>query len=142
MRITPLHAGFIMPKNSTEFAGAFDIHMPEAGEINGIPKQFGLGFAAAIPVGYVGLIVPRSGVGSRIGIELNNTCGVIDADYRGEWLATMRTKDGLAFKWSAGERLLQCVIVPIFTAQFELVNSVEELGKTSRGAGGYGSTGK
>lgn len=141
MRITPLHAGFIMPNKSTEFAGAFDIYMPEAGEINGNSRLIGLGFAAAIPAGYVGLLLPRSSVGAKFGVELNNTCGVIDADYRGEWKAALKTKSGIPFKWEAGERLVQCVVVPALSVQFELVNSVEELGETNR-AGGFGSSGK
>lgn len=141
MRITPLQSGFIMPVKSTEFAGAFDIHMPESGEINGNCQLIGLGFAAAIPAGYVGLLFPRSGVGARFGVELNNTCGVIDADYRGEWKAALKTKSGLPFSWERGERLLQCVVVPALSVQFELVNSVEELGNSDR-AGGFGSTGK
>lgn len=141
MRITPLNTGFIMPVKSTEFAGAFDIHMPEAGEANGKSQLIGLGFAAAIPPGYVGMLLPRSSTGAKFGLELNNTCGIIDADYRGEWKAALRTKDGSTYPWSAGDRLLQCVVVPVLNVQFELVNSVEELGETDR-TGGFGSTGK
>lgn len=141
MRITAMHPGFIMPVKSTEFAGAFDIHMPEAGQANGNSQLIGLGFAAAIPPGYVGLLLPRSSVGAKHGVELNNTCGVIDADYRGEWKAALKTKSGIPFRWEQGERLLQCVVVPALSVTFEQVPSVEELGDTDRGAGGFGSTG-
>lgn len=142
MRITPLREGFIMPGNSTEFAGAFDIYMPEPGFADGKSRFFPLGFAAAIPPGYVGLLVPRSSTGAKFGLELNNTVGVIDADYRGEWMAALRTKNGEPYGWAAGDRLLQCVVVPVLSVQFELVNSVEELGKTSRGIEGFGTSGK
>lgn len=142
MRITPLREGFIMPGNSTEFAGAFDIYMPEPGFADGKSKLVGLGFAAAIPAGYVGLLLPRSSTGAKFGLELNNTCGVIDADYRGEWKAALRTKNGEPYAWAAGDRLLQCVVVPVLSVTFELVNSIAELGNTDRGAGGFGSTGK
>ena len=139
MRIQSLHTGFIMPKLGSELAGGFDIFMPEAGFTSEVPTKVGLGFATEIPAGHVALILPRSGVGSKFGVELNNTCGVIDADYRGEWFATLRTKGGETFKWEAGERVLQFLVVPVVTPQLELVDSVS---KTERGVGGLGSSGK
>ena len=76
------------------------------------------------------------------GVELNNTCGVIDADYRGEWKAALRTKSCQEFRWEAGERLNQCVVMPALSVSFDLVASVEELEVTDRGAGGFGHSGK
>lgn len=104
--------------------------------------MYPLGFAAAIPKGYVGLILPRSGVGAKYGVELNNTCGVIDSDYRGEWAASLKLKETgrtpeIVFK--AGERLLQLLVVPTFQVTPTLV---EELSTTDRHVGGFGSTGK
>ena len=139
MYIKPLHPNFKLPTRGSEDAGAYDIYMPESGVCNGTPKQVGLGFATAIPAGYVALVLPRSGVGSRVGIELNNTCGVIDADYRGEWFATLKTKSGIPYSWSAGERLLQFILVPV--AKIDLY-PLDELPSTERGEGGLGSTGK
>ncbi len=72
-------------------------------------------------------------------MELNNTCGVIDSDYRGEWKAAIRTKSGIPFSWEAGERILQFMIIPVADVTLELVDSLEE---TSRGSGGFGSSGK
>lgn len=139
MRIQPLHTGFIMPTKGTDQAGAFDIYMPEAGITGFEPKIVGLGFATEIPAGYVALLVPRSSAGSKFGLELNNTCGVIDSDYRGEWKAVLRTKSGKLLKWAAGTRLLQFLVVPVAPVRLELVDSVS---KTERGVGGFGSTGK
>lgn len=140
MRIKKLHNGLIMPTKGTEQAGAHDIYMPEAGKVSGVrPTIVGLGFAAEVPTGCVALILPRSGTGSRVGLELNNTCGVIDSDYRGEWKAALRTKDGMAFYWEAGERHLQFIIVPSVQVTLELV---DELDTTERGSGGFGSSGK
>ena len=66
-----------------------------------------------------------------------NTCGVIDADYRGEWIAVLNTNgDGL--HWNVGDRLLQFVLAPIPDVTPELV---EELDSTERESGGFGSTG-
>lgn len=140
MKIQSLHKSFIMPTKATDKAGAYDIYMPEAGSANGASKMFGLGFATQIPDGYVALLLPRSSVGAKHGLELNNTCGVIDADYRGEWKAALKTKSGLVHAWEAGERLLQFLIVPVMNIrEFQLVDSLDE---TNRGIGGFGSTGK
>ena len=140
MRIKPLHFNFNKPTKGTHGAGAYDLYMPVSGGIeeNGICKV-GLGFAAEVPADHVALILPRSGIGAKYGVELNNTCGVVDSDYRGEWIATLKTKDGKEFKWTAGERLLHFVIVPVISVDLEIV---DELSNTERGTGGFGSSGK
>lgn len=128
-----------MPTKASDKAGAFDIYMPQAGSANGATMMFGLGFAAAIPEGHVGLLLPRSSTGAKFGVELNNTCGVIDSDYRGEWKAAIRTKSGIPYHWEAGDRVIQFMIVPLANTTLELVESLDE---TNRGAGGFGSSGK
>ncbi len=140
MNIQPLHTEFICPERSTEFAGGYDIFMPSSGTLHKDQIiKYNLGFAAQVPAGHVALLLPRSGAGSKFGLELNNTCGVIDHDYTGEWMATLRTKGGEPFYWDKGERVLQFVLVQISTP--ELI-AVESLTETARGAGGFGSTGK
>lgn len=141
MNIQPLHPNFKVPTKGTEQAGAYDLYMPEAGYCGGDNHEVkvNLGFAAEVPAGHVALLLPRSGEGSKHGIELNNSCGVIDADYRGPWFATLRTKNGKAYSWDAGARVLQVLIVPVVQVEF---NVVDELSETSRGTGGLGSTGK
>lgn len=140
MNIKKLHPNFKMPTRGTDFAGGFDIYMPEKGSM--MPgatygQMVPLGFSAEVPVGYVALLLPRSGAGAKHGVSLNNTVGVIDADYRGEWVACLRLKNGLPHRWEAGERLLQFILVPVATPE---LNLVEELGTTARGKGGFGST--
>lgn len=140
MRIKKLHPNFTLPIKGTDRSGAHDIFMPEMGFIDhGNTAVVPLGFAAAVPAGHVALLLPRSGVGTKEGLELNNTCGVIDEDYTGEWKATLRTKNGKAFAWGANQRLLQFLIVPVTHVTLELV---DELDATVRGEGGFGSTGK
>ena len=129
-----------MPTRGTEYAGGFDIYMPEKGSM--MPgatygQMVPLGFSAEVPGGYVALLLPRSGAGAKHGVSLNNTVGIIDADYRGEWVACLRLKNGLPHRWEAGERLLQFILVPVATPE---LNLVEELGTTARGKGGFGST--
>lgn len=128
-----------MPTKATDKAGAFDIYMPEAGTATGDSQLIGLGFAAAVPENHVALLLPRSSTGAKHGVELNNTCGVIDSDYRGEWKAAIKTKNGSPFSWTAGERIFQFLIVPITDVSLTLTDT---LPPTSRDTGGFGSTGK
>ena len=140
MRIKKLHHNFILPKKSTERAGAFDVYMPEPGSITGEFKGLvGLGFSAEVPVDHVALLLPRSGAGSNHGVELRNTCGVIDSDFRGEWKAALKLKNDGYFSWESGDRLIQFLIVPVLNVDLELV---DDLDTTDRGIGGFGSTGK
>ena len=142
MNIKALHANFRMPIKGTDGAGAYDLYMPEEGcvykdEPEGV--MIGLGFSAAVPKGHVALLLPRSGAGAKFGVALNNTCGVIDSDYRGEWMVSIRLHNETPFKWNAGDRLFQMLIVPVADVSLDLV---DELDDTSRGAGGFGSSGK
>ena len=140
MRIKQIHPNFKMPIKSTQGAGAFDIFMPESGSVFGdIPTPVPLGFAAKVPDGHVALILPRSGVGTKHGLELNNTCGIIDSDYLGEWKAFLRTKSSEHFSWNADDRVLQFLIVPVADVSLEIS---DDLGESERGTGGFGSTGK
>ena len=139
MRIQSLHTSFIMPTKGSDQAGAYDIYMPEAGIYLGTTLIVGLGFATEVPQGHVALILPRSSTGAKFGVELNNTCGVIDSDYRGEWKAALKTKNGHPYSWSAGDRILQFLLVPVLNTTLELVDSVSI---TARGEGGFGSSGR
>ena len=134
------HTAFIMPTKGSTAAGAFDIYMPTAGSAHSEgPTMVDLGFAASVPPGHVALLLPRSSSGAKYGVELNNTCGIIDADYRGEWKAAIKTKNMEEFTWAAGERILQFLIVPVATPNLMLVDKLDE---TDRGEGGFGSSGK
>jgi dUTP pyrophosphatase len=142
MNIEPMHPNFKVPSKGTELSGGYDIYAPEAGELKHdaeVGLMIPLGFAAEIPVGYVGMLVPRSGKGAKHGLELNNTCGIIDADYRGQWMACLRIKNHAPFSWEAGEAILQLLIVPVLSVDFTIVDSLSE---TDRGDGGFGSTDK
>jgi dUTP pyrophosphatase len=140
MRIKALCNNFNMPTKSTTGAGAFDIYMPDAGSVcYNQSRSINLGFSAEVPQGHVALLLPRSSSGAKYGLELNNTCGVIDSDYRGEWKAVLRTKSPTTFSWDEDERVLQFLVVPIAQVTLTLV---DELDESDRGTGGFGSTGK
>jgi dUTP pyrophosphatase len=89
--------------------------------------------------GYAALILPRSGLGHKHGIVLGNLVGLIDSDYQGPLMVSCWNRSATPFTLDPMERLAQLVIVPVSQAQF---NVVEEFPPTSRGSGGYGSTGK
>jgi len=139
MKFKPLHANFQMPIRSTEHSAGYDIFMPEAGSLSPYkdPVKIPLGFSAAIPQGIVGIIVPRSGKGINHGLALNNTVGIIDADYRGEWVASLKVSNKVLV-WEAGDRLLQFILLAYSSFEFSIV---DELPETVRGSGGFGSTG-
>lgn len=142
MNIVKLNESVILPTKATSGSGAFDIYMPTHGVVPAASNEalfIKLGFACEIMSGHVGLMVPRSGVGAKQGLSLNNTIGVIDSDYRGEWVAALRNRNASDFAFNAGDRLLQLLVVPI--ADVEL-HEVTELTTTERGSGGLGSTGQ
>lgn len=95
------------------------------------------GIALAIPVGYVGLLVPRSSIGKR-GIQLQNTIGVIDSTYRGEIIALIKNTKEEQIEIKAYERFAQLIIMPFLIDSLDIVDSLPE---TARGEGGFGSTG-
>ena len=97
------------------------------------------GLAIALPPGWEAQIRPRSGLAAKHGISCVNAPGTIDADYRGEVKIILINHGAEDFIIKRGERIAQMVIAPVFQAQFE---EVDELDETARGAGGFGSTGR
>jgi dUTP pyrophosphatase len=102
------------------------------------------GIHIEVPIGYVGLIFPRSGLSTKEGITLANGVGVIDADYRGEIKCALLYNAGVKCKgnYRVNEyvRIAQLVIVPC-QRSFINVNSLDDLSETDRDDGGFGSTG-
>ncbi len=99
---------------------------------------YGTGLAIEIPKGYVGLIFPRSSI-SKYDLMMANSVGVIDSGYRGELLIKMNIlNEGYHF-YDIGDKIGQLIILAYPNIQ---LTEVEELSNTSRGSGGFGSTGK
>jgi dUTP pyrophosphatase len=86
-----------------------------------------------------GMILPRSGLGHKHGIVLGNLVGLIDSDYQGQLFISIWNRSQTAFTLNPMERIAQLVIVPVVQVGFEVV---DDFGDSSRGAGGFGSTGK
>lgn len=108
----------------------------EPGETRLVPT--GLAIHVADP-GYAAVILPRSGLGHKNGIVLGNLVGLIDSDYQGQLMISTWNRGHSTFILNPFERLAQLVIVPVVQAEFNLV---DEFDASTRGAGGFGSTGK
>lgn len=89
--------------------------------------------------GYAALILPRSGLGHKHGIVLGNLVGLIDSDYQGQLMVSLWNRSATHFDLQPFERIAQLVIVPIVQAHFQIV---DEFNTSTRGAGGFGSTGR
>ena len=88
--------------------------------------------------GLAAVILPRSGLGHKHGIVLGNLVGLIDSDYQGPLMVSCWNRGTEPFTVNPGDRIAQMVIVPVVQADFELV---EDFAATTRGAGGFGSSG-
>ena len=97
------------------------------------------GIAVAVPDGYAGLVVPRSGLAARHGIGVVNAPGLLDSGYRGEINVILVNHGEEPFKINRGDRIAQLVVTPIVVQEFVVV---DELQDSVRGEGGFGSTGR
>lgn len=96
------------------------------------------GLAVAIPDGYAGFVLPRSGLAVREGVTVINAPGLIDSGYRGELRVGLVNHGEVVFVVQPGDRIAQLVIMAVERPEFV---SVEELDDSTRGSGGFGSTG-
>jgi dUTP pyrophosphatase len=97
-----------------------------------------MGFKMEIPEGHAALIMPRSGMASKLGVTISNSPGLIDSDYRGEVRVALYNRNSFVMDLKKGERVAQMMIIPAL--QFKMTE-VKELSDTERGEGGFGSTG-
>ena len=108
----------------------------EPGETILVPSGIAIHLADA---GLAAMVLPRSGLGHKHGIVLGNLVGLIDSDYQGQIFVSTWNRGKTAFTIQPMERLAQLVVVPIVQVAFDVVDQFEA---SSRGAGGFGSTGK
>ena len=141
VKVKKLNPEAKLPTYGTEFAAGADLYaLP--GETVTIPPHTTVmmhtGLAMEIPTGYAGLIFARSGLASKRGLAPANKVGVVDSDYRGEFMVALHNHTDEERTVEGGERIAQLVIVPYLTASF--IES-DELSDTVRQGGGFGSTG-
>lgn len=142
INVKKLNEKAVLPTYGSEYAAGADLYacLDEAVTINpGETYMVHTGLAMEIPAGYAGLIYPRSGLASKRGLAPANKVGVVDPDYRGEFMVALHNHSLTEQTIEPGERIAQLVITPFITANFELT---DELSETVRGEGGFGSTGR
>jgi dUTP pyrophosphatase len=136
IKIKKLDPNAVMPFYATAGANAMDLTAIKVEKIDLEHYKYSFGLAFEIPKDKVGLIFPRSSCYKKRQI-MSNCVGVIDSDYRGEVSAVFIGTSEQSYK--VGERVAQIMFID--APQVELIE-VDELSETSRGNGGYGSTGK
>ena len=130
-----------VPHRATDGSAGYDVYacLEQPVQIGpGNTEKIPLGFKTSFPYGYVALIFARSGLSIKNGLAPANKVGVIDADYRGEWIVALYNQSTEVKTIEPGDRIAQVVFVPYYAANFI---EVEELDNTERGEGGFNSTG-
>ena len=130
-----------MPKYQTDGSAGIDLPAAIEGSASidpGARLLIPTGFAFSIPRTYEGQVRPRSGLALKHGITVLNSPGTIDSDYRGEVSVILVNQGSETFFFERGDRIAQMVFTKVEQVKFE---EADELDKSDRGLGGYGSTG-
>ena len=137
VKIKKIHPEARMPTQGTSGAACFDLYAIEDTALeNGMPAKVRTGLAFEVPAGSCMVVYSRSSSALK-GLVL--TPLIVDSDYRGELKVPMVNLGAEAYTIQPGERVAQLCIAPVYTAAFAQADALEE---TSRGEGGFGSTGK
>ena len=132
------------PTRATAGSAAYDLRYTPTDDDESIvvhansTKVLPTGLSIELPEGYVALVCSRSGLAAKHGIQVLNAPGVIDSDYRGEIRVILHNNSDHSVIFRAGDRIAQLMIVPVLSVDWV---SVDALGETDRGDGGFGSTG-
>ena len=142
IKVKKLREGAHLPTYGTEFSAGADLYACLEEDVTILPgetKKIPTGIAMELPNGTAGLIYTRSSLGTKRGLAPANKVGVVDSDYRGEFMIFMHNHGSEAQTIAHGDRIAQLLVTPVFTPGFV---EAEELSDTARGTGGFGSTGK
>ena len=142
IKVKKLRDGAILPTYGTPFSAGADLYACLEEPVTILPgetQKIPTGIAMELPVGTAGLIYARSSLGTKKGLAPANKVGVVDSDYRGEFLIFLHNHSAEPQIIAHGDRVAQLVVTPVFTPGF--VES-ETLSDTLRGDGGFGSTGR
>jgi dUTP pyrophosphatase len=135
-----LHSAAQLPRRAHPGDAGADLFSVEEVVIPaGERKDVGTGIALAIPSGYAGFVQPRSGLAFKHGIMVVNSPGLIDAGYRGEVRVSLFNSSREPFTVAVGERIAQFVVQKVEEPEFL---ATDVLPDTSRGEGGFGSSGR
>ena len=134
-----------LPSRATPGSAGFDLRAAVDGNVTLQPGErvaIPTGLWLSMPPGFEGQVRPRSGLALKHGIAPINSPGTIDSDYRGELLVPLWNGGPDSYTVSRGDRVAQLIIAPVVAAEFEVVDAVADLDSTTRGADGFGSTGR
>lgn len=127
------------PQYQTENSAGCDLAASEDVDIPaGEWRLVGTGLFLEIPDGFMGMVCPRSGLAAKHGLTVLNAPGIIDADYRGEVKVILINLSKQDYSVKIGDRIAQLIFSPAFQGKLK---QTDQLGDTTRGAGGFGSTG-
>jgi len=141
IRRLPGGDGLPIPTYKSDLAAGLDLSAAISEDVTLAPGaivMIPVGFAIALPAGFEAQVRPRSGLAAKYGVTVCNTPGTIDADYRGEVRVILINHSDAPFTVSRGTRIAQMVIAPVTKA---ILTEVDDLPETTRGSGGFGSTG-
>jgi len=145
LRVLPTREGAATPTYATDGAAGLDLRACLDGPVTLAPGDrlaIPTGLAIALPPGHEGAVRPRSGLAKRHGVTVLNAPGTIDEDYRGEIAVLLVNLGREPYTVEHGDRIAQLLVSPVSRVEVETVARSEDLGATSRGAGGFGSTGR
>jgi dUTP pyrophosphatase len=135
----PHAEGLSLPSPATPGSAGYDLASADEGDLAPLERRlFRTGFSIAVPDGYECQIRPRSGLALRHGITLPNSPATIDSDYRGELMVALVNLSTESFRVTRGMRIAQMVVGRVERVAFR---TVDTLPATSRGTGGFGSSG-
>lgn len=142
IKIKRLSEEATIPTRGSEYSAGYDLYANIENPVSIKPHEtvkIGTGWAIEIPDGYFGAIFARSGLATKEGLRPANCTGVCDSDYRGEYIVAIHNDSDVVREITQHERIAQLVVIPYLYVDFK---ETDELSDTSRGEGGFGSTGK
>lgn len=141
----PAVANYIeLPKRETIGSAGFDLRYANPTQVVIEPGKRAVletGLVWKIPFGYMGLVCSRSGLAAKQGLFVLNAPGIVDSDYRGEVKVILANMGDQPAIIKVGDRIAQMIVSPYYSARQMAVIVVDKLDETTRGDGGFGSTG-
>ena len=144
MNIKLLNEYAVLPTQGSTLAAGWDLYAAIEKPITIMPhttEKIGTGFSLELPDGWLAAIYARSGLATKKGLRPANCVGIIDPDYRGEYIVSLHNDSDVKQTVQPGERIAQMVFHQ-FGTPIDGFTIVEELSDTERGDGGFGSTGE
>jgi len=135
----------VIPRYATHGAAGLDLSADLDASVVLAPlgrARIPTGLIIGLPKGHEGQVRPRSGLAAKHGVTVLNAPGTIDEDYRGELAVLLVNLSDTPFTISHGDRIAQLIVAPVVQVAIETCDDLARLGDTSRGSGGFGSTGR